>query len=377
MAHGLVTGDAVYITNTSGGDFDELGGEWFAVTVVDSTHFTLDGPAGNTSSYGTYTANSGVMRKCLTNECEIIITSTAHGLADGERVYINNASWLSSVSGDDEVGNVWEVTDVTADTYVLENSTGPDTGTYAANGRSWCTRQGCEYFYFDNNDSSPDYSLHRIRTCVTERITTNQYTDVAPATTYLGRQYTASSSDCLSSQIKPLTSDKTALTSAISALTTSGTTAGQVGTAWAWYVLSPNFASLFPTDNQAASYTAPHTKKIAIIMTDGEYNTPYCDGVVAQDHTVGWIIPDDEANNCNANNGQPLVQSAAMCTAMKAAGIQVYTVGFQLGSDTGVVDMLTNCATSPSDAYLADNNTELLTAFENIAEDISDLRLAQ
>ena len=75
----------------------------------------------------------------------------------------------------------------------------------------------------------------------------------------------------------------------------------------------------------------------------------------------------------------PLVQAAAVCTAMKAApaNIKVYTVGFQLGSDTGVITMLTNCATSPADAYLADNATELNAAFAAIAEDISDLRLAQ
>jgi hypothetical protein len=64
---------------------------------------------------------------------------------------------------------------------------------------------------------------------------------------------------------------------------------------------------------------------------------------------------------------------------MKAApaNIKVYTVGFQLGSDTGVINMLTNCASSPSDAFLADDATELFDAFEQIGNDISDLRLAQ
>jgi Flp pilus assembly protein TadG len=391
MAHDLATGDAVYITNLLGGDFVNLNDRWFNVTVSSTTQFSLN--STNTSSYtGTFTANSGVERKCHTTECEVVIISASHGMANNEHVFLTSSpSWLSNVGGHKNIDTsttdndyVWEVTDVTTDTYALENSSGPSMGTYSSGSLSWCTRLGCEYYYFHNNASTGwpyyhDYSLHRIRTCVTERISANQYTDVAPATTYVGRQYTASSGDCLSSQIKPLTSNKTTLTTAITALTTSGTTAGQVGTAWAWYMLSPNFASLFPADNQAASYTAPHTKKIAIIMTDGEYNTPYCDGVVAQDHTVGWIIADDESNDCNANNGLPLVQAAAVCTAMKAApsNIKIYTVGFQLGSDTGVISMLTNCASSAADAYLADNATELNAAFAAIAEDISDLRLAQ
>jgi Flp pilus assembly protein TadG len=377
MAHGLNSGDAVYITNLSGGDFDNLNNRWFNVTVTNSTQFRLN--STSTSWYsGTFNANSGVMRPCLTSECEIIITSAAHGIANNEHVYITNASWLDDVDGDDEVDNVWEATQVTTDTYVLENSEGPDMDTYAANGRSWCTNQGCEYYYFDNDDNSPDYSLHRIRTCVTERVNANQYTDVAPSTTWIGRNYTASSSDCLSSQIIPLTANKSTLTTAIAALSTTGTTAGQVGTAWAWYMISPNFAYLFPADSQPAAYDAPHTKKIAIIMTDGEYNTPYCNGVIAQDHTVGWIIPDDEAINCNATNGTPLSQAAAMCTAMKASpsNITVYTVGFELGSDTGVINMLSNCA-SPGNAYLANNSAELMAVFQAIGEDISDLRLAQ
>ncbi len=383
MAHGLVTGDYIVITSASGDDMDELNDNWFQVTVTDSTHFTIngDGSIENTTGDGPYNANTGVMRKCIREKCQIEITSPAHGLEDTEHVHINNASWLNNVEGDDEVGNVWEVVNATADTYVLKDSTGWDMGAYAANGRSWCTQLGCEYYYFNNKDDDPDYSLHRIRTCVTERVDANQYTDAAPSTTFVGRHYTSSASDCLTPQIIPLTATKSTLTTAITNLTTNGTTAGQVGTAWAWYMLAPNFSYLFTgTGQQPAAYDAPHTKKIAIIMTDGEYNTPYCNGVVANDHGAGSsIIANSRAINCNATNGSPLTQAAAVCTAMKAApaNIKVYTVGFQLGSDTGVITMLTNCASSPSDAFLADNATELMDAFEQIGNDISDLRLAQ
>jgi hypothetical protein len=389
--HGLATGDQIVITSASGDNMDELNDEWFTVTVSDSTHFTIDGEDSNenTTNDGPYNANSGVMRKCTRENCQIEITSPAHGLEDTEHVYINSASWLGSVEGDDEVNNVWEVTDATTDTYVLKDSVGSRMGTYAANGRSWCTRPvtwntttGCQYYYFENKNEG--YSLHQITTCVTERVEANQYTDAAPSTTFVAPQYPPSLSGCLTPQITPLTSNKATLIAEIDALSTTGSTSGQIGTAWAWYMLAPNFSYLFTgADQQPAAYDAPHTKKIVIIMTDGEYNTPYCNGVVAGNHDAP--LSDNDVINCDAQNGSALTQAAALCAAMKDSesddgdpppNIEVYTVGFQLGTNTAVINMLNGCA-SPGNAYLASSSAQLFSVFEKIGNDISDLRLAQ
>ena len=120
--------------------------------------------------------------------------------------------------------------------------------------------------------------------CVVERTGTQKYTDAAPASgQYAMAHYTTTSTGSGSSkkgvcdvpaaaEALPLTSDKTALTSKISGLTTAGSTAGHIGTAWAWYMLSPNWSSLWSSSSAPVAYGTSNVKKIAILMTDGEYN---------------------------------------------------------------------------------------------------------
>ncbi len=72
----------------------------------------------------------------------------------------------------------------------------------------------------------------------------------------------------------PLTSNNTTLTNKIKNLEIAGSTAGQIGTAWAWYLLSPNWKSLW-TASAAQAYNPGKLQKIAVLMTDGEYNLQY------------------------------------------------------------------------------------------------------
>ncbi len=75
-------------------------------------------------------------------------------------------------------------------------------------------------------------------------------------------------------EVLPLTSDKTTLTNKIKNLDIAGSTAGQIGTAWAWYLLSPNWKALWPS-SAALAYSPGKLQKIAVLMTDGEYNLQY------------------------------------------------------------------------------------------------------
>ena len=79
----------------------------------------------------------------------------------------------------------------------------------------------------------------------------------------------------------PLTSNKTRLNAAIDDLSTGGTTAGQIGAAWGWYMISPNFTNVW--DDEAENKPPPMTRtisiKVAVLMTDGEFNYQSCYGV--------------------------------------------------------------------------------------------------
>jgi len=47
-----------------------------------------------------------------------------------------------------------------------------------------------------------------------------------------------------------LSTDKTTLKSKIAGLVAKGSTGGQLGVAWGWYMLSPNFGYLWPSASQ-------------------------------------------------------------------------------------------------------------------------------
>ena len=241
--------------------------------------------------------------------------------------------------------------------------------------------------------------------CVTERIGADKNTDAAPAgtSTYVGKGYFGANQSSAAPQqddtscgvanhtdpeinlIQPLSGDKEMLRSRVKQkLATSGSTAGQLGTAWAWYMLSPKWNTVlqqaFPSSSPAAPYSdmaiknsrgMPKLRKIAVLMTDGDYNINYCKGVEAKNSDQSPDI------NCNSENGKALAQATALCSAMKApiggASIEVYTIGFQVSSASRT--FLTNCATDASHYYDATTDVALQAAFKDIALKIANIRL--
>jgi hypothetical protein len=264
---------------------------------------------------------------------------------------------------------------------------GVNVGTYAAQVRGsltlgTCLRDipGCLLFLFTN--ASGGLSTHQISSCVSERTGAHAYTDAAPSIAFLGRNYPSTSNPCPSDAIVPLTDDKGQLKSKIDNLKASGTTAGHIGAAWGWYMLSPNFGYLWPVSSRPAPYSElkeldawgrPILEKIVVLMTDGEFNTAYCKGVVSKDSTASGGA---ERINCNAPNGSSIAQTRSVCGNMKAAGVTVYTVGFNL-TQKSAIDVMAQCATDATHAYLASDGGELRAAFLDIATKIVSLRLTQ
>lgn len=205
--------------------------------------------------------------------------------------------------------------------------------------------------------------------CIAERTGAQAYTDAAPGNGahVLGVYVRSSSGNCKpnsSNKLRPLSNDKAALKDWIDDLTTSGGTGGHLGTAWSWYTLSPNWNGLWASSsNHAVAYGTPATQKIAILMTDGEYNRQYdVNGI-----SVGssW-----------AANGSSTSQARDMCSNMKAAGITVYTVGFGLSAGSEAAETLSLCATDPSKAFTAADGEQLRQSFRAIALEISKLYLS-
>lgn len=242
----------------------------------------------------------------------------------------------------------------------FSNSGSSSSGSSSGSGSSGSGNSGG-----DDDNNSGGGSSQNYDPCVVERDGANAVTDVAPGSGNYFDAFDAAKqnnwwtkdSACKPAEVTilPLTNNKTALNAKIDSFVAEGYTAGHIGTAFAWYMLSPKWADIWPASSKPAQYTDKKAKKIAILMTDGVYNVTY--------------------NGASA--GSASEQAVAICTNMKAEGIEVYTVGFQLDGNETAINTLTSCATDADHAYNADVGSELQQAFRDIALKISHLRLTQ
>lgn len=179
---------------------------------------------------------------------------------------------------------------------------------------------------------------------------TSPFAVKADATKSLGSYY------CPRYDVLPITEDKDKVVDTVKQLTAWGGTAGHLGAQWAWNLVSDKWATTWGPDGAPDSYQRVVDGKLikaVVLMTDGEFNTSY-------------------------RGGTSPAQALALCTAMKAEGILVFSVGFGLGGNTTAINTLQNCAT-PGPGYFADANSaeELEEAFSKFAGTLTALRLAK
>lgn len=363
--HGLSNGDTIYITGVKG--MTQVNNRVFTVANVTTNTFQLQGVS--TSGYSSY-SSSGSFRECLNATCSVVITSNNHGFNVGDKVYFTGVGGMTQLND-----NLYTVAARTSNTFTLEGSQGGYSN-YTSGGSAWCTVDGCQYNAF-TSVAGTQRVFQISSSCVSERTGAQAYTDAPPSTALVGRVYPPSSSACPSAAIMPMTTDRTALNNRINSLSANGSTAGHIGLAWGWYLVSPNWGYLYSSASRGAAYGAPETVKIVVLMTDGAFNTGYCNGVVSSD-SASAAGGSSNRINCNATNGAPFSQAAQMCARMKQEGIIIYTVGFGLASETQEArDFMRNCATSADYAYMAENNADLITAFRAIAASITQLRITR
>lgn len=201
-----------------------------------------------------------------------------------------------------------------------------------------------------------------LRGCVTERQGSYRYSDAAPGPNkYIGKYQPGYgwnynywyNSRCevygrRLAEIKPLSTDRTMLRNHINSFQAAGGTAGHLGTAFAWYMVSPKWNSVWPAASQSKAYDDQTNIKAVILMTDGQYNTSYTSGLSST------------------------TMARHLCTKMKQAGVVVYTVGFGIpqGSSTQR-NTLIQCASGPNHYFFPYNGTELRTAFRSIGQALS------
>ncbi|MGE3244873.1 MAG: pilus assembly protein TadG-related protein [Beijerinckiaceae bacterium] len=152
----------------------------------------------------------------------------------------------------------------------------------------------------------------------------------------------------------PLTTDVTAINTAIDSMSAYGQTYIPSGLIWGWRALSPGA----PFAESAAGGSEKVTQ-VMILMTDGA-NTQ------SADYPNHWGSDVADANKITSE----------ICANIKAApaGIGVYTIAFGV-TDTAIKSILQGCASGSAKYYDAADSGQLTAAFKDIGEKLTALRL--
>ncbi len=174
--------------------------------------------------------------------------------------------------------------------------------------------------------------------------------------------------------ITALTHEQSQLDTAIAAMTTDnfwkdGDTYIPIGLAWGWKALSS--AVPFTEGVDAATASSEGISKHLVLMTDGVNTRSRNTGTGSDPHFSAYH---DEAGSSAETEADTI--TASLCENIKAQGITIYTVAFQV-ADADTAALLRNCATSPNYYFDAGNATQLTSSFEAIAEKVAAVRLSK
>jgi Flp pilus assembly protein TadG len=183
--------------------------------------------------------------------------------------------------------------------------------------------------------------------CVTERTGRAAYTDAAPGA---GAWSPIGPANCPSAAILPLDHDPSALKRRIDTFNAGGQTAGHLGIAWARYLVSPEWAGMWPSDSRPHPYGDPRHVKAVVLMTDGAFNMQY------------------------SALGSSAQQAERHCAAMKADGVTIYAVAFQAGG--AAERLLERCASSSDTYFRTSTGTALRDAYRSIGLQLRKLRIS-
>jgi Flp pilus assembly protein TadG len=156
---------------------------------------------------------------------------------------------------------------------------------------------------------------------------------------------------CPPGLISSLSDNWTALTAAVNAMTAQGSTNQPIGLAWGWIAQSnssPFNPGSLPSD----------TSQVLIILSDG-LNT--------QDRWSGDGSDEDSGTDARMN---------LVCANAKAAGFTIYAVYVDITSG-GNSTVLQNCATDSSHYFDLTTSGQIITTFNEIATQITQLRVAK
>ena len=162
-----------------------------------------------------------------------------------------------------------------------------------------------------------------------------------------------------------------------------GGTTTNLGLVWGWRLLSPRWRGLWGDPDLPLPYDEPLMQKVAVILTDGD--NLFYDGHAPTgdtDYTGYQRLSDGRIGTTNQNTARQELNARTLqiCNAMKAQEIIIYTITFDVRTDSrgqDIRDTFRNCATSPGHFFDSYGGSGLSQTFRVIAAQLSNLRIAE
>lgn len=166
--------------------------------------------------------------------------------------------------------------------------------------------------------------------------------------------------NCPVASILPMTSNKTALLNHVNTMTAHGNTLGNIGMVWGYRMISPEapFTEGVAWDNQ-------NWRKAVIMMTDGENTRD-------THYSAFWRARNNAITVTRYN--QRFVET---CEALKEQDVLVYTVTFYSNISESTKAYYRDCASSPDHYYDAPTQEELISVFEEISRELSNIYISE
>ncbi|MGC9953717.1 MAG: TadE/TadG family type IV pilus assembly protein [Rhizomicrobium sp.] len=247
-------------------------------------------------------------------------------------------------------------------TYVPWDATGSGYGSYQNSHGNSCTKgtYGCNWVATDSDhstwtgcvmDRNQDYD---VQNTLPATGTTATLFPAAPAGLYSQSNWSLTCPTKLIGMTDVLNSTGWSnLNTTVSNMTAGGATNQAIGLAWGWMLMTSGSPIVDPGALPA------NTQQVIILLSDG-LNT--------QDRWTGSGSSQDSGTDARMN---------LVCSNAKAAGITIYAVFVDLNGTQGNSTVLQNCATDSSKYFDLTSAGAIVTAFNQIGQQITNLRVAQ
>ena len=173
--------------------------------------------------------------------------------------------------------------------------------------------------------------------------------------------------DCPDAEVLALTNSRTLIEHTIDRYRPLGRTAGHLGIAWSWYLVSETWRNIWRTDTPPRDYGTKDLIKAVVLMTDGEFNAAYAGS--------------DRWRRAKAESFE---RASELCKKMNDRGVLVFSVGFDL-RERDAIELMESCASEYEDEdgnmkklfYRAETEAELIADYKDIAIRLTQIRIAR